>query len=90
MMQRAQGRIANLYIVKERRLMISSRADGQHSPGSFHYLRPCQAEDYLDEDGDDGKYVKLWEIKAVLEDLEPGGFDVIKYDWGYHVEYDPK
>jgi len=90
MMQRAQGRIAKLYHAKGERLMISSRADGEHNPGSFHYLRPCQAEDYLDRDGPNGKYVHISEIKDVLYVLEPDGYDCCQHSWGYHVEYDPK
>jgi hypothetical protein len=89
LMQKAQGRIAKLYIGKGSRLMISSRADGQHSPGSFHYLRPCEAEDYLDaEDTPGGKTVSRFEIESVLRRLKPDAFDVVEYDWGYHVEHD--
>ena len=81
-MQKAQGRIAKEYISKGKRLMISSRGDGEHSAGSFHYLELCQAEDYLDPN----KYVPIAHIKAAAGP----GFDVIGYQWGYHVEYDPK
>ena len=82
MMQKAQGRIARLYNRQRKPLMISSRGDGEHSPGSFHYLELCQAEDYLDPD----KHVS----KAEIKNAAGPGFDVIEYQWGYHVEYDPK
>ena len=81
MMQKAQGRVARLYIDKGYPLMISSRGDSEHSPGSFHYLELTQAEDYKDPD----KHVSKAEIKKVVG-LD---FDVIEYSWGYHVEYDP-
>ena len=79
-MQKAQGKIARLYFVKGERLMISSRRDGEHSPGSFHYIG--LAEDYLNPN----KVVSKQEI----QDAVGPNFDVIEYSWGYHVEYDPK
>jgi len=79
-MQKAQGKVARLYHAKGERLMISSRRDGEHQPGSFHYIG-C-AEDYLDR----AKIVSKRQIKAQLGP----DFDVLEYDWGYHVEYDPK
>jgi hypothetical protein len=82
-MQKAQGKIARLYHGKDLPLMISSRGDGEHSPGSFHYLELCQAEDYLDRDPKD---LTLVEIREALG----RDYDVVEYTWGYHVEYDPK
>lgn len=79
-MQKAQGKIAKLYHQKGRPLMISSRRDGEHSAGSFHYIG--EAEDYFDPT----KYV----FKKEIQDLLGHNYDVIEYDWGYHVEYDPK
>ena len=87
-MQKAQGKIATLYHSKGHALFISSRRDGEHQPGSFHYIG-C-AEDYLDNPdvfpGVVGKVVSKQEIKNAIG----SDFDVIQYDWGYHVEYDPK
>ena len=79
-MQKAQGHIARLYNIKNHPLMISSRRDGEHSPGSLHYIG--LAEDYLDRD----KILTKWEIVATIG----FGFDVVEYPWGYHVEYAPK
>jgi len=79
-MRKAQGRIASIYNYKGHPLMISSRRDGEHKPGSLHY--DGLAEDYKDWD----KHVSISEIK----DAVGPGFDVIEYEWGYHVEYDPK
>ena len=80
LMQKAQGKVAKLYHAKGRALYISSRADGEHQPGSFHY-NMC-AEDYLDG----MKHVSKKEIKNKLGP----DFDIVEYSWGYHVEYDPK
>ena len=79
-MRKAQGRIAKIYNWKGHPLMISSRRDGEHMPGSLHY--DGLAEDYKDPD----KRVS----KAEIKDAVGTGFDVIEYEWGYHVEHDPK
>jgi hypothetical protein len=82
-MQKAQGKIARMYNELGQPLMISSRRDGEHSPGSFHYIG--LAEDYLDNYATT-KHISKKEIQGKLG----SDFDVVEYSWGYHVEYDPK
>lgn len=92
-MQKVQGKIAKLYIDKSERLMISSRRDGEHGLGSFHYIG--MAEDYLDPGKSGLKKVSLQEIKTTLNALaaqlgiNPAYLQVVEYDWGYHIEFDP-
>ncbi|NIP25969.1 MAG: hypothetical protein GWN94_16835 [Phycisphaerae bacterium] len=79
-MQKAHGKLTELYAVRGKDLYVSSRRDGKHRSGSFHY-NGC-AEDILDY----AKIVSLLDIKHALG----RDFDVVEYDWGYHVEYDPE
>ena len=60
---------------------ITSGREGDHMPGSLHYSG-------LAWDMRKSGYKTKADLYAVL----PGGagdWDIVEYDWGYHVEYDP-
>lgn len=79
-MQKAHGKLTELYAMRGSDLWVTSRRDGKHRSGSFHYSG-C-AEDIRDRK----KVVSLAEIKHHLG----RHFDVVEYSWGYHVEWDPE
>lgn len=60
---------------------ITSGKEGDHQPGSLHYS------------GLAWDMRKSGYTKPLLLYTLPGGdkvWDVVEYDWGFHVEYDPK
>lgn len=75
------GKVAKLYEEKERDMYVTSLEEGVHAPGSLHY--DGGAFDIFDPH----KYVSKDEI---ISALGWRSFDVVEYDWGYHIEYDPK
>ena len=66
-------------------LYISSRRDGRHMNGSFHY--DGGAEDIIDR----ARIVTKTEILLALENRfgKNHKFQIIEYDWGFHLEHDP-
>ena len=77
-MQKVHGKIAALYISKGKDLFVTSRRDGNHGWGSFHYIG--LAED-VQKNG-----VKA---KDVREAAGPN-CDMVIHDSHFHVEYDPR
>lgn len=77
-MQKVHGRIAQLYISNGEDMFVTSRRDGNHGFGSFHYIG-------LAEDFRKGKR----KAKEIREAAGPN-CDVVVYGSHYHVEYDPK
>jgi hypothetical protein len=80
-MQKAQGRMVNLYASKGLDFFITSVRESNHSGGSFHYIG--MALDFKRQG------VSMQEIDAALG----AGFDVIEYTDArdiFHVEHDPK
>lgn len=79
--QKGFGRTARLYKTKGEDLFCTSLEEGNHMAGSLHYIGQAfdirQGQAYL--------FTKD-EIKKVVGP----DFDVVKYSWGFHVEYDPK
>jgi hypothetical protein len=88
-MRKAHGKIETLYESKGAEIHISSRRDGVHMNGSLH--PDGNAEDIIDR----GKIVKIGELREVLNKLaarlkvNPRYFQIVEYDWGYHLEWDP-
>ena len=84
-MRKAHGVIQNLYESKSADLYISSRRDGGHMNGSFHY--DGGAEDIIDR----ARIVTKTEILLALENRfgKDHKFQIIEYDWGFHLEHDP-
>ncbi len=80
-MRKAHGRLAALYASKGAELYVTRRREyaAGSLPGSLHY--DGNAEDILDR----AKIVTLKQIKKVLG----SDYDVVEYEWGFHVEYDP-
>ncbi len=80
-MQKAHGRLVELYAMYGMDFFVTSRNDGKHSPGSLHYVD--LAEDF-----------KRQSIrKHLVVDAAGPGFDVVEYPEPrdiYHVEFDPK
>ena len=76
-MQKVHGRIAQLYISKQKDLFVTSRRDGNHGFGSFHYIG--LAEDFM-KNG-----VKAKEVRDAIGP----NCDLVIYDSHFHVEFDP-
>jgi hypothetical protein len=84
-MRKAHGVIQNLYASKNADIFVSSRRDGRHMVGSFHY--DGNAEDIIDR-------TKLVTKAEMLNALairfgKNHKFQIVEYDWGYHLEFDP-
>lgn len=79
-MQKAHGKIVSHYeSLGIKNFFITSRRDGNHIPGSFHYIG--LAEDF-------GKHRLITRFE--LQHLLGNDFDIIEYDDHFHVEYDPE
>lgn len=80
-MRRAHGRVVKVYERHGLDVFVTSREEGNHSPGSFHY--DSGAEDIKRQE------VQKYEI---TNELGPD-YDVVEYSDDrdiYHIEYDPK
>lgn len=82
--QRGFRRVVKLFGKFKEDVYVTSGREGDHHPASLHY--PGLAWDM--RNGRAKKFSKD-EVIACL----PGGdkyWDVVFYDWGFHIEYDPK
>lgn len=62
---------------------ITSGSDGDHRMDSLHYID--DAVDILHNG------ISKTKIESLLGTDRPSAdFDVVRYDWGFHIEYDPK
>ena len=77
-MEKGLHKIKLLYYTNKKDLFILSVREGDHIMFSFHY------------EGRAVDFKKNGITKAMLQDTLGKDFDVIEYDWGFHVEYDPK
>ena len=83
-MRKAHGVVQNLYESKTADMFVSSRRDGRHMVGSFHY--DGNAEDIIDR-------AHLVTEADILDALarrfgKNHKFQIVEYDWGYHLEFD--
>ena len=80
-MMKAHGKLVELYAMYGLDFLVTSRRDGRHSAGSFHYIG--LAEDFKRQG------IK----KSLIEKTLGPGFDVIEYPEPrdiFHCEWDPK
>ena len=86
-MQKARGELAVLYASHGNDFYITSIREGNHSPGSYHYIG--QALDFKRQKMLKGELVdKLFGLTTRIG----GKFDVIEYSDErdiFHVEFDP-
>jgi len=87
----ARRRLEKAYDKKGNDLRVLSANDSQHGIGSLH--PDGKAFDIEDESYD--RILTKKEILTILGgndgyELGQKYFDVVEYDWGYHIEYDPK
>jgi len=72
-------KIKTLFKIEKRDLYITSGTEGDHQMNSFHYS---------------GRAIDIRKAtgitKKMIEQAVKPGFDVIPYDWGFHIEWDPK
>lgn len=80
--QKGLGRVIRLYRENGLDFFITSLCEGNHQPGSFHYIG--QAFDFMQR--------KI--PRKTIEDILGGDWDVIVFKVGdtdyVHAEYDPK
>ncbi len=77
--QKGLGRVAKVYSAVGADLFVTSKRDGNHSAGSFHYT------------GDAFDFRKTAKVTRVhLIDALGNDYDVIEHSTHFHVEYDPK
>jgi hypothetical protein len=65
----------------EQDVFVTSGREGDHSPNSLHYL------------GLAWDMRKKGFIKEELLEILPFGdkhWDIVEYEWGFHIEFDPK
>ncbi len=80
-MQKAHGRLVELYAMYAKDFYVTSRRDGKHMAGSLHFIG--LAEDFKRQG------IK----KHLIKDAAGPGFDVVEYPEPhdiFHVEFDPK
>ena len=80
--QKALGRVAKVLKSIHEDTFVTSKRDGNHSPGSFHYLGLAF----------DFRYPLMWNkgLKARLIKAIGKGFDIVFHETHIHVEWDPK
>lgn len=77
--QKGLGKVAKLYFSHGRSLYITAVRDGNHMPGSFHYIG--MAFDFRKAEG-----ITIEMIRKALGK----NYDVVEHSTHFHVEYDPK